>query len=114
MSDPEQITIEKKEETTPKPLIETNLNTTNVQQHQQIKSIISPMSTKIASVSKTMYSAIGSLGSVYQSSESYMDKLINMGFANRTLNNQLLKKHSNDLDKVISELLEKQDTNYRL
>ncbi len=45
--------------------------------------------------------------------ETIMEKLIQMGFANRLLNNQLLKKHNNDLDKVISSLLEQQESNYR-
>ena len=83
-------------------------------------------------LSKDISSAFGSLGSVYQSSgissnfqqqqrqkissskpETIMEKLIQMGFANRLLNNQLLKKHNNDLDKVISSLLEQQESNYR-
>ncbi len=79
--------------------------------------------------SKDISSAFGSLGSVYQTSglssniqqqkipsskpETVMEKLIQMGFANRLLNNQLLKKHNNDLDKVISSLLEQQESNYR-
>ena len=92
------------------------------------------MST-ISSISKDLSSAFGSLGSIYQTSgigtvapvvpiapvaalkikqpETNMDKLISMGFANRNLNNQLLKKHDNDLDKVISSLLEQQESNYR-
>jgi hypothetical protein len=86
----------------------------------------------VSLLSKDISSAFGSLGSVYQSSgissnfqqqqqqkissskpETIMEKLIQMGFANRLLNNQLLKKHNNDLDKVISSLLEQQESNYR-
>jgi hypothetical protein len=88
----------------------------------------------VSILSKDISSAFGSLGSVYQSSgissnfqqqqqqqqkissskpETIMEKLIQMGFANRLLNNQLLKKHNNDLDKVISSLLEQQESNYR-
>lgn len=59
--------------------------------------------------------AIGSLGSIYQSSnesDTNMKTLISMGFANRTLNSKLLKKHENDMDKVLGELLEKNDNNW--
>ena len=37
-----------------------------------------------------------------------MEKLISMGFANRSLNERLLKKHQNHLPAVLNELL---DTN---
>lgn len=35
-----------------------------------------------------------------------MDRLINMGFANRALNSRLLKKHNNNLPAVLEELCE--------
>lgn len=38
-----------------------------------------------------------------------MEKLVHMGFANRTLNNQLMVKHNNHLRAVINELLDNQD-----
>ena len=59
--------------------------------------------------------AIGSLGSIYQTSSVFdqnMKALISMGFANRALNKKLLEKHSNDMDKVLADLLEKTDNNW--
>jgi hypothetical protein len=41
-----------------------------------------------------------------------MKALISMGFANRALNKKLLEKHSNDMDKVLADLLEKTDNNW--
>ena len=38
-----------------------------------------------------------------------MDKLVHMGFANRTLNGQLLAKHNGHLRAVINDLLDNQD-----
>jgi hypothetical protein len=37
---------------------------------------------------------------------SNMDKLLNMGFANRALNEKLLKQFDNDMDKVVQSLLD--------
>ena len=82
---------------------------------QQPEAKPSPVST-ITSVSKSIGDAFGSLGSVYQSgklTETNMDKLISMGFANRAQNIHLLKKFDNDLDKVIAFLCEQQEANYR-
>ena len=39
--------------------------------------------------------------------ESPMEKLISMGFANRTLNDRLLKKYNHDMEKVIKDLIER-------
>jgi hypothetical protein len=39
--------------------------------------------------------------------ESPMEKLVSMGFANRSLNDRLLKKYNNDMEKVIKDLLER-------
>lgn len=66
----------------------------------------------------TITNAIGSLGSVYQSSntqdqtEKNMHALISMGFANRTLNGRLLSKYSGDMDKVLEKLLESSDNDW--
>ena len=40
---------------------------------------------------------------------SPMDQLVEMGFANRESNKKLLEKHNNDIEKVISELLQQSD-----
>jgi hypothetical protein len=60
--------------------------------------------------------AFGSLGSVYQGSnstvsinEENLKTLINMGFANRNLNRRLLEEHNNDMDKVLQSLLDHHD-----
>jgi hypothetical protein len=37
---------------------------------------------------------------------SNMDKLLSMGFADRALNERLLKKFDNDMDKVVQSLLD--------
>ena len=88
----------------------------------EVAAPVTPVFTKlstvstITSVSKSIGDAFGSLGSVYQSgklTESNMDKLISMGFANRAQNAHLLKKFDNDLDKVIAFLCEQQEANYR-
>ena len=42
-----------------------------------------------------------------------MDKLIAMGFADRTLNNRLLNKHRNNLPAVINELLDTEGMGYQ-
>lgn len=62
-------------------------------------------------------SAIGSLGSMYQSSsmslfEQHMKTLITMGFANRTLNKRLLNKYDNNMDKVLQSLLDNNSYNW--
>jgi len=44
------------------------------------------------------------------STGSPMDKLIEMGFANRNVNAELLHKHQNDIDKVLEELLVSTDS----
>lgn len=44
--------------------------------------------------------------------ETNMDKLISMGFANRSLNDRLLKKFNNDIDKVVQKLLEVNDNDW--
>lgn len=41
-----------------------------------------------------------------------MKKLVMMGFANRQLNLKLLKKHNNDLNKVIQNLLDVNDNDW--
>ena len=41
-----------------------------------------------------------------------MDQLISMGFANRALNDHLLKKHNNDFAQVVNELLETDGEGY--
>ena len=46
--------------------------------------------------------------------QTAMDKLINMGFANRIINNRLLKKYDNHLPSVINELLETNGEGYQV
>lgn len=61
------------------------------------------------------FGSLGSLGSFYQNAnerEKNMNTLISMGFANRTLNNRLLNKHKNDMNKVLHSLLEKTDNDW--
>ena len=41
-----------------------------------------------------------------------METLIEMGFADRQLNKQLLEKHNNDLDKVVQDLIQSSDSNW--
>ena len=41
-----------------------------------------------------------------------MGKLIEMGFTNRELNKNLLKKHNDDMEKVVQELLSQADTDW--
>lgn len=43
-----------------------------------------------------------------------MDRLINMGFANRALNSRLLKKHNNNLPAVLEELCETSGMGYQM
>jgi hypothetical protein len=43
----------------------------------------------------------------HQKEESPMEKLVSMGFANRSLNDRLLKKYNHDMEKVIKDLLER-------
>lgn len=44
--------------------------------------------------------------------ETPMDRLISMGFANRNLNKKLLDKYNNQVEKVIEDLVNKQDNNW--
>lgn len=44
--------------------------------------------------------------------QSNMDKLIQMGFANRQLNNRLLRKFDNNMDQVVAHLLENINDNW--
>lgn len=46
------------------------------------------------------------------STEDNLKKLVSMGFCNRQLNLKLLKKHNNDLNKVIQNILETTDNNW--
>lgn len=76
-----------------------------------IHSIPTRLNNSVAQITN----AIGSLGSIYQNTnvaDTNMKTLISMGFANRALNSKLLKKHENDMDKVLQELLEKNDNNW--
>jgi hypothetical protein len=49
---------------------------------------------------------------ILKSIQENLKKLLNMGFANRQLNEKLLKEHNNDLEHVIGVLLEKHDNNW--
>ena len=41
-----------------------------------------------------------------------MGKLFEMGFTNRELNNKLLRKHNDDVEKVVQELLSQADKDW--
>ena len=43
---------------------------------------------------------------------SPMQQLVEMGFANRQLNQQLLQKHGQDVQKVVQELVSSQDNDW--
>ena len=42
-----------------------------------------------------------------------MGKLMEMGFTNRELNNKLLNKHNDDVEKVVQELLSQEDRDWQ-
>ncbi len=42
-----------------------------------------------------------------QTEETPMERLVSMGFANRTLNDRLLKKYNHNMEKVIKDLLDR-------
>ncbi len=52
-----------------------------------------------------------SVSSQYSSLDN-SERLISMGFANRSLNKKLLNKHNDDINKVIEELLSKNDNDW--
>ena len=41
-----------------------------------------------------------------------MDQLIEMGFANRDLNKELLQKHNNDVEAVVVEIIQNADNDW--
>jgi hypothetical protein len=55
-------------------------------------------------------SSVGHLSNK-SSTQSPMDKLITMGFANRQLNTRLLEKYNNDLEKVVQSICDHNDNN---
>ena len=84
-----------------------------------------PKYTAISNKINEVASAVGSLGSLYQSNENKkssseqiqsveekMNSLISMGFANRKLNKKLLEQHQNNMDKVIQDLLKDTDNDW--
>ena len=71
------------------------------------------LNTPVSIVQNLMPSApiFNSLQSEYPSLDS-ADRLISMGFANRSLNNKLLNKHNDDINKVIEELLARNENDW--
>ncbi len=55
-----------------------------------------------------------SLNSYDSMQRSNVDKLVSMGFANRSLNERLLKKFNNDVDKVVESLIDRFDNDWAL